>query len=136
MNKMFPTVLFGIDITKESSPCSGRPGIVEIKDDDEPTGWRPFCYHLADDEGNPVGSPVTVGCEHEALGLVSKSIQLLMQSALEGGISKEDLRAALPHPTDLRYTYIDEEPEGLDAEVTTTADADAVLAKVMGGASC
>lgn len=125
--------MFGIDLNDPKSKCSGRPGIVELRDPDAPTGWRPFCYHLKGGTDNPSESPVTCECEHEALSLIATSVRALLLHAMERDMDAAQLVEALPHPTDLRYTFIDVEPDGLDADVVAVDDAAAVLAKVMGG---
>lgn len=132
MNAKFnaPTLL-GIRL---DGPCSGRSGIVEVRDRD--TGeWRNFIF--IDEE---MKTPAVMECEHDGIRAIAVTMQAMVEKVKEEAktdsmINLADMIRKLPRPSDFRYTFVDKEPEGLDAEVTETEDAKALLAKVMGTAS-
>lgn len=115
-------------------PCSGRSGIVEVRDRD--TGeWNNFIF--TDEE---MKTPAVMDCEHDGIRAIAITMQAMIEKVKEEAktdsmINLADMIRKLPRPSDFRYTFVDEEPAGLDAEVTETEDAKALLAKVMGAAS-
>lgn len=97
--------------------CSGRPGVVYIRQAGE---LRP----LARD--SKTMKPLQLNCEHEAVELIEQLYQVLFLQGLQAIMQGKEMPKA-PDPNDFKYVYMDEEPE---PEVTNTADADTLVARI------
>lgn len=102
-----------------NNDCDNRPVIVETKEDG---AWKSLAY-------NGDGSPHVFECIHVA--------QVALMRAFAGAYAAGSAGIApfekMPNLSDFRFTYVDKEPENLDAPVISTELADNVLNKFLGG---
>lgn len=101
--------------------CSGRPGTAYVRIDSTPC---PVAFDAR------TKKPLVLSCEHEALELIQRYMQALLFESISRALVGDLLNMPyVPDPEDFFYVFADEEPE---LEVTSTADAEAVIAAVKG----
>lgn len=109
----------GMNINDETNEvsCSGRPGVVYVNHQGEVI---PLAYD------SRTHKPLQLDCEHGAIDLIMNYYRELFAVGMKNVMLGKDL-PYVPDPEEFKYVFVDEEPE---LEVTSTADADNVIAHI------